>query len=294
MNLSEKQLLHLTEIARNTALKAAKFIAEQVQKDVLVEKKVAGLSLASQVVTEVDRMSQEIILSGIKSTQEEYDLGLLTEESEDDGSRLDKDYFWCIDPLDGTLCFTEKSPGFSVAVALISRHGIPQAGIVVNPLDLSVYHAIKGKGVYKNGQQFLPSQVNKTSDKFTLICDQGFIKWHRSLPYLKYIRKRIYEAGFKEMEIKTGGGAVMNAIYVLENSPSCYFKLPKETRGGGSFWDYGSTCCIFNEMSAVACDFHKSPLNLNKKDSVYMNENGVIFCTDELIRDIVIEMHKSV
>ena len=54
---------------------------------------------------------------------ERYDLALLTEELEDDGSRHVKDYFWCIDPIDGTLPFTQKKPGYGVSIALVARDG---------------------------------------------------------------------------------------------------------------------------------------------------------------------------
>ena len=76
--------------------------------EIVVKNKPSGSSRASQIVTEVDLMSQEMILKHIHPTCEEYDLGLLIEESNDDLSRFEKDYFWCIDPLDGTLPFVEQ------------------------------------------------------------------------------------------------------------------------------------------------------------------------------------------
>ena len=54
---------------------------------------------------------------------QKYDFGILTEETPDNGSRLVKDYFWCVDPLDGTLPFTEGTPGYSVSIALVSKSG---------------------------------------------------------------------------------------------------------------------------------------------------------------------------
>ena len=50
---------------------------------------------------------------------------VLTEETEDDGGRLRADYFWCVDPLDGTLPFIEGRPGSAVSIALIARDGTP-------------------------------------------------------------------------------------------------------------------------------------------------------------------------
>lgn len=290
MKLTEEQLIYLTDIAKNAAKKAANLIAEYRQKDVEVKKKEGGFSLAAQVVTEVDRLSQEIILSELEHTLSEFDLGLLTEESDDDGSRLEKDYFWCIDPLDGTLCFTEKRPGYSVSIALVSKEGIAQLGVVVNAVDQTIYHVIKGKGAFKNGNRIEPAKISK--DQFTWVCDQGFMNSSHYEEFLNYFKKLVFNLGYQNFKIIEGGGAVLNALYVLESSPSCYFKMPKQTKGGGSFWDYASTNCIFNELSVISCDFLKAPLNLNKSDSVFMNTNGVIYSTDELVRDVVIEMYE--
>ena len=78
-----------------------------------------------------------------------YNLGLLTEEQEDDNSRFDKDFFWCIDPIDGTLAFIKKQAGFSVSIALIAKDGTPQIGVVYDPTKDNLYYAIKDNGVFE-------------------------------------------------------------------------------------------------------------------------------------------------
>ena len=94
-----------------------------MNEDIAVEKKQGGTSYASQVVTEVDRACETAILSHLLPTCQEFDLALLSEETEDDGSRFEEDFFWCIDPMDGTLPFINKQPGFSVSIALVAKMG---------------------------------------------------------------------------------------------------------------------------------------------------------------------------
>jgi fructose-1,6-bisphosphatase/inositol monophosphatase family enzyme len=65
--------------------------------------------------------AQAAVLEVLAPTFKAYDLGLLTEELADDGSRFEKDYFWSIDPLDGTLPFTQGKPGYAVSIALVRR-----------------------------------------------------------------------------------------------------------------------------------------------------------------------------
>ncbi|MBT5915916.1 MAG: inositol monophosphatase, partial [Opitutae bacterium] len=116
-------LNRLTIHAVNAALDAGNLIKRYQDIEVEVLHKDGGDTYASQVVTEVDQKAQDAILRILEPTCCEFDLALLTEESEDDRSRFEKNYFWCIDPLDGTLPFTRKEPGYSVSIALVARDG---------------------------------------------------------------------------------------------------------------------------------------------------------------------------
>ena len=108
MKLSAHHLASLKDVAVDAARQAGNLISEFAGKRVVQESKQAGDSAASQVVTEVDRLSENLIIDCLQSTIHEFDLGLLSEERGDDHSRLNKDYFWCIDPIDGTLSFTHE------------------------------------------------------------------------------------------------------------------------------------------------------------------------------------------
>ncbi|MDF3128359.1 inositol monophosphatase family protein [Kiritimatiellaeota bacterium B1221] len=81
------------------------------------------MSLASAVVSELDREAQDLILTELEESVGRFDLGILAEESEDSQDRFEKEYFWCIDPLDGTLPFLEGKTGYAVSIALLSREG---------------------------------------------------------------------------------------------------------------------------------------------------------------------------
>ena len=129
MKLTQAELGELADLAIEAAVTAGEMIATSRPKE--VDHKATGATLASQVVTEIDRQSEDIILDILRPTlepsfREHCELGLLTEEQDDDGSRLTADSFWCIDPLDGTLPFIEGAPGYAVSIALIERDGTPQ------------------------------------------------------------------------------------------------------------------------------------------------------------------------
>jgi len=85
----------------------------------------------------------------------------------------------------------------------------------------------------------------------------------------------------------------MNACWVLENSPACYFKFPKPQNGGGSLWDYAASNCIFNEIGAYASDIHGQALELNRSDTCFMNQEGVLFTTHKNIEKKIQEIYKQ-
>jgi len=236
-----------------------------------VEHKDGGDTLASQVVTEVDRQAQELILQWLAPTFEAADLALLTEESADDGSRLAKDAFWCIDPIDGTLPFVRGTAGFAVSIGLVRHDGTPLVGVVLDPHAGVLYHAVKGQGAFIDRTPWLPP---RDGDRFTLVIDSSFAGHPRSPALLEALSKTA--PNFVTLE---HGGAVLNAIRVVQHAPACYFKLPKPVDGGGSLWDFAASACILGELGAVATDYHGAPLDLNRADSTFMNHHGAMLAS---------------
>jgi len=231
-------LIQLSNIAIKAAYSAGKIIQLNMDSDILVEKKETGTSYASQVVTKVDKECETAILSYLLPTCNAFNLALLSEETVDDGGRFEKEFFWCIDPLDGTLSFINKRPGFSVSIALIAKDGTPHIGVVYDPISDIMYHAIKGVGVYKNN---IPWVVDNSKNHLTYVTDRKL----KDTPNLKTVQKilndNVEKLNLKGIEEIDGGGSVMNGILVLENGPACMLKLPKNEKGGGSIWDFAAT-----------------------------------------------------
>jgi len=73
----------------------------------------------------------------------------------------------------------------------------------------------------------------------------------------------------------------MNAMHALENGPGCHLKLPKPEEGGGSLWDYAATACIYEEAGAWVTDVYGQRLELNRRESTFMNHRGVLYAVDQ-------------
>ncbi|TBN03933.1 inositol monophosphatase [Hyunsoonleella flava] len=267
-------LQHLANIAIEAALTAGNSIQKYMDDDIAVEQKEGGSTYASQVVTKVDHECERVILSHLKPTCKTFDIGLLSEETEDDGSRFEKAFFWCIDPLDGTLAFINKQSGFSVSIALIAKDGTPVIGVIFDPSTKTVYHAIKGRGAYKNKERW---EIKNTNDYLTFVTDKKLKDTPQSDKIQNILNTYKSDLGLNSIKEISGAGAVMCAILVLENGPACFLKLQKKENGGGSIWDYAATACIYNELGLPATSFNGDILDLNKKDGAFMNHKGVFY-----------------
>lgn len=267
-------LEHLSKIAIKAALAAGEVTQKYMNDEVVVHKKQVGNTYASQVVTAVDCECERVILSYLKPTCTKFDIALLSEETEDDGSRFEKDFFWCVDPMDGTLAFINKHPGFSVAIALVAKDGTPQIGVVFDPSKDNLYYAIKDKGTFKNNK---PWEINVLNNYLTYVTDKKLVNTPCKEEIHKIIEQKISEYNLQSYQEISGAGAVLNAILVAENRPAILLKLPKKENGGGSIWDFAATACIFKELGLVATNFDGEKLDLNKVDNTFMNHQGVFF-----------------
>lgn len=267
-------LLYLKKIAIKAALSAGKVIQQYRNEDVLVEKKKAGASYASQVVTAVDRACEAAILTHLLPTCDAYGLAILSEETEDDGGRFREDFFWCIDPMDGTLAFINKQAGFSVSIALIAKDGTPYIGVVFDPSTDTLYYATKGHGAYKNNS---PWEIKHTNDHLTYVTDQKLQDTPHAAEIQRLLNEHAEKLGLSKVKEIAGAGSVLNGILVLENGPACMLKLPKKESGGGSIWDFAATACIYQELGLTATNFAGGRLDLNRKDGTFMNHQGIFY-----------------
>ena len=98
-------------------------------------------------VTEADRAAEEIILDHLKRT---YPKVPVLAEEEAAAGRIPKlgSRFFCVDPLDGTKGFVERTGEFTVNVALV-EDGVPVAGVIYIPVTGVLYYGARGEGAFR-------------------------------------------------------------------------------------------------------------------------------------------------
>lgn len=113
----------------------------------------------ANVVTEVDRTSERIIIEAIQETFPDHEI--LAEESPHQKTR--SPYRWIIDPLDGTTNYIHGFPCFSVSIALEYQDEII-VGVVFDPVRRELFSAIKGQGAYLNRTRISVSKTEQLSE----------------------------------------------------------------------------------------------------------------------------------
>lgn len=99
------------------------------------------------VVTEADRVSEAIILSGLRAAVP--DIPAIAEEEVANGAWFAaSSCFWLVDPLDGTREFTGGNDDFAVNIGLV-RDGRVVLGVVGVPATGEVFGGIVGRGAWK-------------------------------------------------------------------------------------------------------------------------------------------------
>lgn len=266
-------LWQLAAHASAAARKAAAHIGGQ--RPAKVEHKATGGDyLASQVVTEVDRAAEAIIVEALQPAMKGF--GLLTEECPDDGSRLQAPAFWCVDPLDGTLAYIRGERGPCVSIALVRRDGVPLIGVIHDVVSGQHMAGVREGGLQVEGAAWTPSPGSGPIEVFG---DHSFDKDPRYA--------RIADRLGDDVGVHVGQAAVLNAWSVLTHPPAVYFKLPRKGRGGGSLWDYAATACCFAEVGGIATTFAGAPLPLNRTDTTFMGDCGVLFASDPRLAERV-------
>ncbi|MBD2186967.1 3'(2'),5'-bisphosphate nucleotidase CysQ [Pseudanabaena sp. FACHB-723] len=127
-------------------------------------------------VTAADLAANEFILQQLKEAFGTEEFAYLSEETEDNINRLDCEWVWIIDPMDGTSDFIRRTNEFAVHIGLAYRQR-PVLGLVATPAQDRLFQAILGKGAYVETRDGQKQRIH-VSDKAKL--DQMVVVASRS------------------------------------------------------------------------------------------------------------------
>ncbi|MCF6237653.1 MAG: 3'(2'),5'-bisphosphate nucleotidase CysQ [Candidatus Marinimicrobia bacterium] len=149
-------MINLHTLAADAALQAGQILLKYYQNSYEIHEK----GYHNPVTTadhEADAFLKEYLM------QATPDFGWLSEETVDSEARLEKEYVWIVDPLDGTKEFIEGVPHFVVSIGLV-RNGMPILGVLFNPVRQEMIRTDESGVVWYNAEQVGICQAENLKD----------------------------------------------------------------------------------------------------------------------------------
>lgn len=163
------------ELLTAEVAKVAKNAGNFIKKEALeFDRNKINVKSANQLVSYVDITAERMIVKSLAELLPEA--GFITEEQTvANDKELDKEYYWVIDPLDGTTNFCFGLPIYSVSIGLLQRLK-PVSAVVYEANMDETFTAWKGGKTYLNGREV---RVNAEADIENTLMATGF-------PYFDY------------------------------------------------------------------------------------------------------------
>ena len=212
----------------------------------------------SNLVTEVDRRCEELIVSAIRERYPDTDI--LAEENE--YPTLASSHKWIIDPLDGTTNYAHGFPWFAVSIAL-EIEGEVQIGVVFHPMMDELFTAARGKGAYLNGVRI---HVSRRSPLKECLLATGF-------PYDRTWDNENNFANFEKMQmaaraVRRAGSAALDLAYVAAGRLDGYWECKLKP------WDVAAGTLLVEEAGGRVTN-HRGEL-YSIYDHRILASNGLI------------------
>lgn len=228
---------------RGMALDASRAVMEVYKRDFSVYEKED-----KSPMSEADLLGNEIICKALAK----FSLPILSEENKlvSFDERKKWDYFFCVDPIDGTKEFIKKNGEFTINIALIHKD-TPILGVVYAPALELMYSAKQGEGAFKNDKK-LP--LNTQRETYKIVASKSHMSKETS-DFIESLETN------KPKELISMGSSLKLCL-VASNEADIYPRL-----GPTMEWDTAAADAIVREAGKMTYDFNtQKPLIYNKED----------------------------
>jgi len=256
------------DIAIKAAKEAGDAILEIYQRDFDTHTK-----KDNSPITEGDLKSNEIIKKILSETEHM----ILSEEEDDDLSRLSENMIWIVDPLDGTSDFIDKTGEFTIMIALI-KNKKPILGVIGWPTEKTFFVAQKGSGAfrYSNNEWH---KISVTSISELSKCRTVGSRHHLSDREKSFIKK----LGIEDF---TSIGSSLKVGKISSGEAEVYITTTNKMKE----WDSAASYCIIFEAGGKMTDMLGNDITYNNKN--VFHQNGILV-TNGLIHNKIVEEFKK-
>ena len=247
----------VSAIAREAGARLREFLAQGVETEYKGD---------VDLVTVADRTAEALIRKRLGEYFPEH--GIFGEEGTRD--RMEGEFRWYVDPLDGTTNFAHGLPHFCISLGLEQRppgaepgdDGTLVAGVIYDPMRDELFAAERGKGAWLNNKKI---QVSRTPELAEALVATGFPsrKRHAS-PNVHFY----HEFTLRSHGARRAGSAALDLAYVACGRMDAFWEFNLNP------WDTAAGILLVEEAGGKVTDFSGGPFRLDSRE--ILASNGLI------------------
>jgi len=244
-------------IAREAGARLREFFAQGVETEYKGD---------VDLVTVADRTVEKLIRGRLGEAFPEH--GVYGEEGTRE--RLDGEFRWYVDPLDGTTNFAHGLPQFCVSLGLEKRQNGIEAGqdgalvaaVIYDPMRDELFTAERGRGARLNGK---PMRVSRTPELAEALVATGFPSRKRhDNPNIHFYQ----EFTLRSHGVRRAGSAALDLAYVASGRMDAFWEFKLNP------WDTAAGILLVEEAGGRVTDFSGGPFRLDSRE--ILASNGLI------------------
>ncbi len=224
---------------KTTLFKATEAAAVVLRHYFQGEFKISNKEGVNNLVTEADHASEKVIIDAIRASFPDH--FILSEEAGE--IKMDSEYKWIIDPIDGTVNFANGIPICCVSIG-VEKAGKMIMGTVYNPFINEYFFGEKGKGAFLNDKRI---RVSTKENLLEACLVTGFPYSYLEMEngpldvFAKLIRKGI--------PVRRLGSAAMDLCWVAAGRFDGFYEHKLQA------WDSAAGFLMVEEAGGMITDF---------------------------------------
>ncbi|MBN1124517.1 MAG: hypothetical protein JXA82_05880 [Sedimentisphaerales bacterium] len=250
-----------------TAVVAARLAGQRAMEEIKYLK--SSLKNENEMVSHADTLCQKLIISRIKENYPDH--GFLAEEGENgtlykQPPRSQEDFWWVIDPIDGTNNYCHGLLCFAVSIAVLYQ-GQPVVGVIFDPASECMYTAAQDMDAQLNN-----SSITASEEKVTPFASFG-IDSHFQMEQTAAVNKVMQATRFRNL-----GTTALHMAYVAKGA--MVGMVSYDTK----LWDIAAGAMLVETAGGIVCDLsgnHIFPVDCN----AYQGQKYSILATNQKTKE---------
>jgi len=214
----------------------------------------------NDLVTNIDKEIEQFFIQHI---HEVFPLHkIMGEEGFGDKLQSLEGIVWIIDPIDGTMNFIHQQRNFAISIG-VYENGVGKIGLIYDVVHDELYHAVRGKGAYINGNP-LPKLKETTIQESILALNATWVVENKRIDHNLLIPLVKDARGTRSY-----GTAALELVFLATGRVDAYFSMRLAP------WDVAAGAVILEELGGVVTNLRGGKLDFLSTDSLFAAKPGL-------------------